>query len=102
MKKPRETGVIDVSDPLFQALSEMSPQQMREMLRRDLERYKACPLRRQTNRKVAALGMSEERNLEGDSEIVIGKPGPLPPNAKWPFPKAPSSVQSPPSDSADE
>ncbi|KWT68984.1 hypothetical protein APY03_7016 [Variovorax sp. WDL1] len=39
-------------------------------------------------RKARALGMFEERNLEGDDEMVIGKSGPLPPNVKWPFPKA--------------
>ena len=40
MKKPHETGVIDVSDPLFKALSEMSPKKQQEMLKRDLQRYK--------------------------------------------------------------
>ena len=30
-------------------------------------------------------GLQQERNLEGDDEMVIGKATPLPPNAKWPF-----------------
>lgn len=45
-------------------------------------------------RKATALGMFEERNLEGDDEM--GLPcGPMEPGAKWPFPKPPYSVQRP-------
>lgn len=47
-------------------------------------------------RKALALGMFEERNLEGDDEMVIGESGPLPPNAKWPFPKPPYSAAAAP------
>ena len=49
-------------------------------------------------RKAMALGIFEERNLEGDDEMVIGELGPLPPNAKWPFPKTPSSERNQPCD----
>ncbi|MBO9649698.1 MAG: hypothetical protein J7605_14410 [Variovorax sp.] len=52
-------------------------------------------------RKAQALVMFEERNLEGDEEMVIGRATALPPNAKWPFPKASSSAQSPQNDNAD-
>lgn len=52
-------------------------------------------------RKPQALGMFEERNLEGDEEMVIGGATALSPNAKWPFPKAPASAQRLQDDSAD-
>lgn len=104
MKKPRETGVIDVSDPLFRALSEMSLEKQMEMLHRDVKRYKARSSETKTSpsRKAGALGMFEERNLEGDDEMALS-PGPAQPGAKRPGPKALTSPKSTPADdSADE
>lgn len=31
------------------------------------------------------IGLQQERNLEGDDEMVVGKSEPAPKNAKWPF-----------------
>ncbi|MBU1360913.1 MAG: hypothetical protein KKC79_09320 [Gammaproteobacteria bacterium] len=75
MKKLQEIEVFDVSDSLLKTLEELSEDKQREMLRRDIERFKA--------RKAAALGVLEERNLEGDEEMVIDKLEPLAPDAKW-------------------
>ena len=35
--------------------------------------------------KESLVGLQQERNLEGDDEMVIGKATPLPPGVKWPF-----------------